>query len=54
MGVLIACKNYKVAIESSAKCNNSRLQYIICGKGKDLNNFKNQVKELGIAKQVHF
>lgn len=54
MGDLIARKNYKVAIEAIAKCNNPRLHYIICGKGEDLNNLKKQVEELGIEKQVHF
>lgn len=54
MGDLIARKNYKVALEAIAKCDNSRLHYIICGEGEDLYNLKRQVEELGLQKQVHF
>lgn len=54
MGDLIARKNYRVAIEAIAKCNNPKLHYIICGKGKELNNLKQVAVSLGVAKQVHF
>lgn len=54
MGDLIARKNYRVAIEAIAKCNNPKLHYIICGNGEELNNLKQMTVSLGIAKQVHF
>ena len=54
MGDLIARKNYKVAIEAIAKCNNPRLHYIICGKGPEFNNLKALVKAKCVEKQVHF
>lgn len=54
MGDLITRKNYKVAIEAIAKCNNPKLHYIICGKGEELNNLKQMAVSLGVTKQVHF
>lgn len=54
MGDLIARKNYRVAIEAVAKCNNPKLHYIICGKGEELNKLKAMAAALGVAKQIHF
>ena len=54
MGDLIPRKNYTVAIEAISKCKDPRIQYIICGKGPDLEKLEEQAKKLGVEKQVHF
>lgn len=54
MGDLVVRKNYKVALEAIAKCNNSKLQYLVCGRGEELDNLKTLAKELNIEKQIHF
>ena len=54
MGDLIKRKNYSLALESIAKCNNKRIKYLVCGNGPELEKLKLQVKRLGIESQVSF
>lgn len=54
MGDLIVRKNYKIAIEAIAKCKNTKLHYLICGKGDELESLKRYSQEFGIAEQIHF
>ena len=54
MGDLIARKNYRVAIEAIAKCKDTKLHYLICGQGEELDNLKSLAKQLSIESQVHF
>ena len=54
MGDLVPRKNYGAAIRAIAKANDPRLQYMICGKGPELENLQNLSKELGIENQIHF
>lgn len=54
MGDLIPRKNYTVAIEAIAKCNNEKIHYLICGKGPELESLKKLCIKLKIDKQIHF
>lgn len=54
MGDLIKRKNYSVAIEAIAKCNNPKLHYYICGKGPEESNLKKLANSLGVDGQIHF
>ena len=54
MGDLVPRKNYGAAIRAIAKANNSKLQYMICGRGPELENLQNLAKELGVENQIHF
>lgn len=54
MGDLVPRKNYGAAIRAIAKANDPRLQYMICGRGPELENLQNLAKELGIENQIHF
>ena len=54
IGDLIERKNYSVAIEAVAKTKNSKLQYFICGTGREKEKLMNFVKTQGIERQVHF
>lgn len=54
MGDLVPRKNYGAAIRAIAKANDPRLQYMICGRGPELENLQNLSKELGIENQIHF
>ena len=54
MGDLVPRKNYGAAIRAIAKANDPRLQYMICGKGPELENLQNLSKELGVENQIHF
>ncbi len=54
MGDLIVRKNYRVAIEAISKCNDTKLHYLICGQGEELENLKLLAKQLNIEKQIHF
>ena len=54
MGDLIPRKNYAASIRAIAKANDSRLQYMICGKGEELENLQKLAKKLGVEKNVHF
>lgn len=54
MGDLIPRKNYPVAIKAIAEANNSKLHYLICGKGPELDNLKALAKDLGVENQIHF
>lgn len=54
MGDLIQRKNYETAIKAIAQCNNSKIHYLICGRGPELENLQTVAKELGVAGQIHF
>lgn len=54
MGDLIPRKNYQVAIEAISKCSNSKLHYLICGNGPELDNLKSYAAQKGVSNQVHF
>ena len=54
MGDLVHRKNYGAAIRAIAKANDPRLQYMICGRGPELENLQALAKELGVEKQIHF
>ncbi len=54
MGDLIVRKNYATAIRAIAKANDPRLQYMICGKGPELERLQALACELGVESQVHF
>lgn len=52
-GDLIKRKNYKIAIEAIAKCNQDNIKYLICGTGTDERNLKNLVNELNVNEKVY-
>lgn len=54
MGDLIPRKNYSTAIKAIAKCDNKNIQYLICGKGGELENLQRLSKEENISDRVHF
>lgn len=54
MGDLVPRKNYATAIEAVAKANNPHLQYMICGRGVQLEELQQLAKDLGVEKQIHF
>lgn len=54
MGDLVKRKNYKTAIKAIKKTNNSKVHYLICGVGPEMDNLTKLSKSLGIDKQVHF
>lgn len=54
MGDLVKRKNYKTAIKAIKRTNNSKVHYLICGVGPEMDNLTKLSKSLGIDKQVHF
>lgn len=54
MGDLVPRKNYGAAIRAIAKANDPRLQYMICGRGPEVENLQALAKELGVENQIHF
>ncbi len=54
MGDLIKRKNYATAIEAIAKANNKKLQYLICGRGPELETLKALAESLNVSEQIHF
>lgn len=54
MGDVIPRKNYKTTIESIAKVSNTKVHYIICGRGDQIEELKKYAKSLGIENQIHF
>ena len=54
MGDLVLRKNYGLALNVVASCKNPKLKYLICGEGPELDNLKEQAKNLNIEKQVMF
>ena len=54
MGDLVPRKNYGAAIRAIAKANDPRLQYMICGRGPELDNLQALAKDLGVENQIHF
>ncbi|WP_169087691.1 glycosyltransferase family 4 protein [Paenibacillus sp. PL91] len=54
MGDLIHRKNYAVSIRAIAKADNSKLHFLICGKGPKLEELKGLAKDLNIENQIHF
>ena len=47
-------KNHKVVLEALGKLKEENLYYVICGEGIEKDSLKEQVKQLGIEKQVAF
>lgn len=54
MGDLIKRKNYKMAIEAIAECNNPKIKYLICGTGPEFDNLKQLCIDLDVENQIHF
>lgn len=54
MGDVIPRKNYKTTIEAISKVNNSKVHYIICGRGSQIEELKEYAESLGVANQIHF
>lgn len=54
MGDLIKRKNYEASIKAIAHAKDTRLHFIICGKGPELENLKRISLEMGVSDQVHF
>ena len=54
MGDVIPRKNYKTTVESIAKVNNTKVHYIICGRGHQIEELKEYAKSLGVESQIHF
>lgn len=54
MGDVIPRKNYKTTIESIAKVNNTKVHYIICGRGSQIKELQEYAKSLGLGNQIHF
>lgn len=55
MGDLIPRKNPRISVEAIGKVKNcSNLQYLICGKGREIEGLKEIAKIYGIEDRVHF
>ena len=54
VGELNENKNQKVILKALAKLEDSKIHYILCGKGDQLDNLQNLTKELQLEKNVHF
>lgn len=54
VGELLPRKNQQVIIKALGKLHDSNVHYILCGKGKLLNELLALAKENGVDKQVHF
>ncbi len=54
VGELSKRKNQKVVIGAIAKMKEQNIHYVLCGKGDQLGNLKEQAKCLGISERVHF
>lgn len=54
MGDLIKRKNYPTAIKAIAKCNKSKIHYLICGEGPEKERLAALACELKIENQIHF
>lgn len=53
-GDLVVRKNYMTAIKAVANTKNTRLHYLICGKGPEDGSLKVLAKKMGVEKQIHF
>lgn len=53
VGELNKTKNHETIIRALAKLNNSKIHYVICGRGVLENYLKDLAKKLGIEKNVH-
>ena len=54
VGELNKNKNQKVIIKAIAQLNDSKIHYILCGKGDQLENLQSQVKGNGLEDKIHF
>lgn len=54
VGELLPRKNQQVIIRAIGKINDSKIHYIMCGKGAQLNELKILAQKNGIGEQVHF
>ncbi len=48
MGDLIPRKNYETSMKAIAHCSNSKIHYLICGRGPELDNLKDLARELAV------
>lgn len=54
MGDLIPRKNYAASIKAIAKAANSRLHFLVCGQGPELDRLKALAGKLKVERQIHF
>ena len=54
IGELNENKNQKIILKAISLMNDSKVHYILCGKGDQLENLKKLTTELHLEKQVHF
>ena len=54
VGELNKNKNQKTILQAIGLLKDSKIHYVLCGKGDQLENLHNLAKELQIEKQVHF
>jgi len=54
MGDLIQRKNYAASIKAIAKADNTKLHFLICGKGPLLDELKALARKLNVENQIHF
>lgn len=54
MGDLIKRKNYAASIQAIARARNPKLQFLICGKGPELDKLRTLAERLAVEQQIHF
>ena len=54
VGELTKRKNQKVLLSAMAQLDDPSIHYVLCGKGDQLDELKQQAQELGLADRVHF
>ncbi|MCI6121151.1 MAG: glycosyltransferase family 4 protein [Lachnospiraceae bacterium] len=54
VGELLPRKNQQVIIKALGLVKDKDIQYILCGKGRQLNELKQLAKDEGVMEQVHF
>lgn len=54
VGELNRNKNQKVIIQALEKLNDSKIHYLLCGKGNQLENLQKLAKNLKVEEKVHF
>lgn len=54
MGDIINRKNYKTSIEAIANVKDSKVHYLICGTGPEVEKLKELSHKIGVYNQIHF
>lgn len=54
VGELLPRKNQQVIIRALGLLKDSKIQYLLCGKGRQLDELKKLAEENGVSSQVHF